>query len=1722
MQLIGRICASSSICSGPFSAAQLVLQPREGYWFCTSWTRSGHFQLSVFLQSIQPGFSATYYSLMNMSSPKLSLSVGSVSQPADLLLQASFPAEQAFSMRWAGVVRPDYAQIYTFSGDLSRQDQRLRLWIDKTVLVDMWQNISTLHGSGTVYFESTGNYYDLLLEYKQFAGPFQFGLSWSSFPFVLASNQLINLPLFCRNSDLVSRSFDLIVLPGVLCGLTSGFRGPGLTIASAGQITKFTIIPRDKFWNQIYVDHIRVLITMNETNNTGAVLNTTQNESREHEACYIPVQAGPQSLQVAVLEAGGLWATYYAGNQFETPVITVWETNVSHNWMVSSPGFGLGRDFFSIRWSGYLMTPSFEEHFLSFRGVQDNQLSDFAADCVSMAINNSDIYRSCTSKSAPASIHSNLVVFESSNFTSLSLEYQSTVGGAACSLTWSKTRVDNSVLTIPSSVLWGSTNLGKPMLLSVYAGSPILQQCNVTGLTIQTAGIVSTFQIRCSDGYANPVSVANAVYYRRSLGFAGIFLAATDSGNAVSSIAILQLKSGHFMDQILQLIPGGIWATYYDGVGFGPFDSRMTRFQENLSVNINVLAASMSGISGGIRLAGFWNASNFQPFALNTSLSGSDERIKLWWDTMLVIDQWTSLGAMSPIGLLINTFSTECKQCNSMHEIRIEYKQYLGDFGFNITASSAATSNSMQIQSSQLCAANSLEGNNPDLFTMNGVPTFVQPTVPCGSMCSLSGSGISIATVGLPASFVLHCTDQFLNPLDTYPIGFVLKSSRGLGQCVLGNRTKSGDLMVSYVPTLKGIYDVSACIIAQNGIQATYFSGVDLRYPNFTALQASIDFSNSGLSGSFPVNVPYSIRWAGFVKPAFAQIYTVYASVLGVDERIRIWIESSLVVDMWKTLSWTSGSGTMEFNTANGYYEIVVEYQQTSGNAGAELKWATDSLVAPVDLVFSGTQSVNEHFGLGSLFTCPDVKTSIQMITVQADAESSCLGYILSGDGISVSTAGLLAEFILSVQDPYLDTTRTVPVMGISSSMDQKVETKLFHLGQYSNGSYTFNYSQTMSGEYSLTVGNAVSGGLVATYYDNMHFSEPNVYSSKVVLNQILDHEWNDSWPIYSDSVMSTNSYISVRWKGLISPPLSALYTFLAITGKGNVSAEAQCGTCFEASRVILAGNTVVDTWSSPSNSGKGSIYLQSGILYDIEVMYRHYKGVATFKLFWMSSLIRLSIVPSSSLLRLPCLMSQQSLQVSVRSDVVSVDTSNLSMSLSIITAGTYAILSIWPKDRFGNDCSGGNGLGVQFFAERVGTPPIQIAVNATGFSETSEWQAPFILTNSGAHTLAATLVNSGGLQATYYSTDNFSVPLYSRIEALLDFSVGSAQGPVSTIAIGVPFSVRWSGFVRSKTAQLYTIYAAVIGTDERVRVWIDNLLLIDMWQNITGTQGSGTVSFDVSNGYYNIFVEYKQYSGSSGARLSWSTGSLTLSAIPSPQLFSGNKQGPRMTMMVMIYPGPISRNSTARGYGLTAATAGLQAHFLVLSRDQFGNAVQPTDKNIFTSHLYLADTLFDVSSEITATGEISVMYTLHCGSQIGSLGVLLHAALHISGSPWQLSVSQANYCSALTYAFGTGLSIGTAGLFQEIRVLARDSYGNVRNFSQDQQTPYVASICVYTQPVTHTNSFACSSLWALVYRMQGIWYSSIAITKSGIYQFNILQLTGTRLIYHSFFFEFC
>jgi glucose/arabinose dehydrogenase len=137
------------------------------------------------------------------------------------------------------------------------------------------------------------------------------------------------------------------------------------------------------------------------------------------------------------------------------------------------------------------------------------------------------------------------------------------------------------------------------------------------------------------------------------------------------------------------------------------------------------------------------------------------------------------------------------------------------------------------------------------------------------------------------------------------------------------------------------------------------------------------------------------------------------------------------------------------------------------------------------------------------------------------------------------------------------------------------------------------------------------------------------------------------------------------------------------------------------------------------------------------------------------------------------------------------------------------------------------------------------------------------------------------GLRAEYFNDLDFTNTRVIRTDRTVNFNWGSGS-PAPAIDPDT-FSARWTGQIEARFSENYTFRTT---TDDGVRLWVNNNLIIDKFVNQSATNHEGTISL-VAGQRYDIKLEYYENAGAAVAQLSWFSNSQALEIVPQSQLYS-------------------------------------------------------------------------------------------------------------------------------------------------------------------------------------------------------------------------------------------
>jgi hypothetical protein len=136
------------------------------------------------------------------------------------------------------------------------------------------------------------------------------------------------------------------------------------------------------------------------------------------------------------------------------------------------------------------------------------------------------------------------------------------------------------------------------------------------------------------------------------------------------------------------------------------------------------------------------------------------------------------------------------------------------------------------------------------------------------------------------------------------------------------------------------------------------------------------------------------------------------------------------------------------------------------------------------------------------------------------------------------------------------------------------------------------------------------------------------------------------------------------------------------------------------------------------------------------------------------------------------------------------------------------------------------------------------------------------------------------GLTAEYFDTKDLGGDAKAtRVDATVDFDWGN--GSPSEIVGNDGFAARWTGHVTAPSTDTYTLE---VYSDDGVRLYVDEALVIDNWVDHSPVSSRASVSF-TANESKSIRLEYYENGGGATAKLYWSAASQPRQIIPSARL---------------------------------------------------------------------------------------------------------------------------------------------------------------------------------------------------------------------------------------------
>ena len=259
----------------------------------------------------------------------------------------------------------------------------------------------------------------------------------------------------------------------------------------------------------------------------------------------------------------------------------------------------------------------------------------------------------------------------------------------------------------------------------------------------------------------------------------------------------------------------------------------------------------------------------------------------------------------------------------------------------------------------------------------------------------------------------------------------------------------------------------------------------------------------------------------------------------------------------------------------------------------------------------------------------------------------------------------------------------------------------------------------------------------------------------------------------------------------------------------------------------------------------------------------------------------------------------------------------------------------------------------------------------------------------AGYYSMAVHSLETGGLYGQYWANPFFAdSPTDARKDPLMNFAWGNSAIINSSSALVYDLvSIRWTGFIEAAFTETYTF---TVDSNDHVRVWIDDVLIINQWadDNTCGGQCTGRAGLEqsVSDGvgsrkFHYIRIDYYHSKGATqrgpaALKLSWASFSQPKEVIPTLRLFKGLVITGAVRPFTVI-PDAVSAETSIATLPIGPLTAGLPYSIAVTAKDQFGNVLASADSSFVLTVLQGATTVATAVSVPVDAGANNGLYTI-------------------------------------------------------------------------------------------------------------------------------------------------
>ncbi len=673
------------------------------------------------------------------------------------------------------------------------------------------------------------------------------------------------------------------------------------------------------------------------------------------------------------------------------------------------------------------------------------------------------------------------------------------------------------------------------------------------------------------------------------------------------------------------------------------------------------------------------------------------------------------------------------------------------------------------------------------------------------------------------------------------------------------------------------------------GLKGEYYNNIDFTDLKLTRTDGTVNFDWGYGSPDTSIAVDtFSARWTGQVMAKYSENYTFFTTS---DDGVRLWVNNQLVVDRFVDQPATEAKGNISL-VAGQKYDIRLDYYENAGEAVSKLGWSSASQakeIIPTSQLFS-TGLPTAKLNAASV-TTGGASTYNFNVTYSDDtginvASLDNKDVLVTGPGNFSQLATLVSVDTTGNGTPRTATYRISTPGGSWDVADNGAYIVTLQPNQVSDTSGNFAVGTNLgSFQVNVPITGAETGtGLKAEYYNNIDFTDLKLTRT--------DGTVNFNWGLGSPDASMAPDTFSVRWTGQVMPLYTENYTFSTTSDDGvRLWVDDQ-----------LIVNRFVD---QPATEANGTISLVAGRKYNIRLDYYENGGEAVSRLAWSSNSQAKEIIPRSQLFSPiinPVINPTATLNAGnittsgastytfnvTYSDDTAINTTSLDNNDVLVTGpGSFSQLATFVSvDAAGNgtprtatyriNTPGGSWDGTDNGTYTITLQPNQVSDTSGNFASNG---------SLGSFQVNVPVVSPAptgkGLKGEYYNNIDFTDLKLTTTDATVNFDWGT-RSPSEFIGADT-FSVRWTGQVMAKYSEAYNFFTT---SDDGVRLWVNNQLIIDRFIDQQATEARGTISL-VAGQKYDIRMDYFENGGEAVAKLGWSSVSQAKEIIPQSYLFS-------------------------------------------------------------------------------------------------------------------------------------------------------------------------------------------------------------------------------------------